>query len=312
MKIIFFGTSVFAVPSLEQLAASDHQVSLVVTQPDRPKGRNLKLAAPAVKDAAKRLHLPLYQPEDALAADAIQSLRKHNADLFVVVAFGCILNTEILSIPKKFSINLHASLLPKYRGAAPINWALINGEKTTGVTVFRLNEVMDAGDIIIERSLTIEDEDTAITVSEKLSGIGAITLREAVDLIARDKVVFKKQDRAHATFARKLKKSDGVIDWGLSAVALMNRVRGLIPWPGAFTTLEGRQLKILDAAAIQHEPKDASNGQIVEITPDSDIVVKTNDGCLVIKRLQLEGSRPMGCEEFLRGHTIAQGYILGR
>lgn len=309
MKVIFFGTSGFAVPSLKALTQSRHKILLVITQPDRKKGRHLRLTAPAVKEVATGLDIPVYQPIDASSDESIKQLKKINADLFVVVSFGQILSERLLAVPKKFSINLHASFLPKYRGAAPINWAIINGEKKTGVTVFKLEKKMDAGDIILEKEVEIKDDDNAVTLSEKLAQVGAKVLTEAVYLIENDKAVFKKQDETIVSFAPKLKKGDCLINWELRAIDLHNRVRGLLPWPGAFTLFKGKMLKILETQVLPCENKEAACGQIVGIENGLGLLVKTKEGCLVIKRLQLEGSRPMGFEEFLRGHRLQIGAI---
>lgn len=311
MNIIFFGTSGFAVPSLKALAESGHKVLLAVTQPDKKKGRHLHLTPSPVKEIATGLDIPVFQPENTSSAESIERLKQLNVDLFVVVSFGQFLKRALLDAPKKFSINLHASLLPKYRGAAPLNWAIINGEKKTGVTVFKLEEKMDAGDIILDKAVDIRDEDNTVSLGERLSSIGAGVLIDAVDLINRDKVMFKKQDEGLVSFAPKLKKSDGLINWELSALKLHNRVRGLLPWPSAFTSLKGRMLKILETEVVYGRDKGESPGQIVGIEAGLGILVKTSKGCLVIQRLQLEGLRPMGFEEFLRGHQLGPGNVFG-
>jgi len=307
MNIIFFGTSGFAVPSLKATAGSGHKVLLVVTQPDRKKGRYLKLTPPPIKEIASGLDIPVFQPQDASNPESIERLKALNADLFVVVSFGQILSGELLAAPKKFAVNLHASLLPKYRGAAPINWALINGEKTTGVSVFRLEEKMDTGDIILDKAVDIEDSDNAITLAEKLSKEGAGVLAQAVNLISDNKTAFRKQDEKLASFAPKLKKSDGLIDWKLAATKLHNRVRGLLPWPAAFTRFKGKSIKILDTKIVAFYNKEGQAGQVVGVEKRLGILVKTGNGTLQVQKLQLEGSRPMGFEEFLRGHNINPG-----
>jgi methionyl-tRNA formyltransferase len=312
MNIVFFGTSTFAVPSLKVLAGSDHKILLVVTQPDRKKGRHLKLTPPVIKEIASSLDIPVFQPVNVSGRESIERLRVLNPDLFVVVSFGQILKRPVLDIPKKFCINLHASLLPKFRGAAPVNWALMKGEKTTGLSVFRLEEKMDSGDIILDREVQIEDEDNAMTLGERLSHIGADILIETVDLIGKGKAEFKKQDEAGVSLAPKLKKSDGVIDWNLSATELSNKVRGLFPWPGAVTSLKGKGLKILRAKEIREAGKTGLPGEIVEINPEEGILVKAKKGSLALQKLQLDGSRPMGFEEFLRGHKVKTGDILGK
>jgi len=310
MRIIFFGTSIFAIPSLKALAESSHEVLLVVTQPDRKKGRHLNLKPPAVKEVASSLNIPIFQPERISGQEAIERLTKMNADLFVVVSFGQILSQKALLIPKKFSVNLHASLLPKYRGAAPINWAIVNGERKTGATVFRLVERMDEGDIIAKEEVDIKDTDTAITLSKKSSQIGARLLVTVVDLIDKNKAVLTRQDERLTTFAPKLKKEDGLINWNLSAVELHNRTRGFLPWPSAFTYFNGKRLKVLKTKACRNE-KSGDCGQVAGIEPDLGILVHTKEGCLAIQKRQLEGSRPMAFDEFLRGHKLKVGGALG-
>jgi methionyl-tRNA formyltransferase len=311
MKIIFFGTSAFAVAALKALKASKHELLLVVTQPDAKRGRRLHLTPPPVKDVATGLDIPVYQPQDVSAPESIEKLKALNADLFVVVAFGQLFKKAALNVPKKFAVNLHASLLPKYRGAAPINRAIINGDNKTGVSVFRLVEKMDAGDIILDKEADITEEDNAVTLAEKLSEAGAKLLVEAVGLIEKNKVSFKKQDDSKATFAPRLKKSDGLIDWGLSAAQLHNMVRGLLLWPGAFTTFNGKTIKILETRLMDLKDKAGRPGEIIKTEPGLGILVKAGTGCLAIKRLQPEGSRPMQSDEFLRGHLLKPGDSLG-
>ncbi|MCX5715753.1 MAG: methionyl-tRNA formyltransferase [Candidatus Omnitrophica bacterium] len=311
MKIIFFGTSTFAIPSLKKIAGSRHEILLAVTQPDRRKGRFLKLKPPAIKEIADSLGIPVFQAADISSQDSVGKLKKPDADIFVVVAFGQLLSEEALGIPNKFAVNLHASLLPKYRGAAPVNCAVINGEKTTGVTVFRLNEKMDAGDIILSKTADINDKENAAVVSERLSAIGADALIECLDLIEGGKAVFKRQDEDIASFAPKLKKENGLLDWKADAAELNNRVRGLTPWPSAFTRLGPKILKILQAQAADCKAEDAEPGEVIDVSSPAGIIVKAKKGCLAIQRLQLEGSKPMGSKEFLMGHKLNAGDLLG-
>ena len=311
MNIIFFGTSTFAVPSLKAIHQSAHTILAVVTQPDRKRGRHLRVTPSPIKEIATGLDLPVYQPADASDAKATAYLKKFDADLFVVVSFGQILSQEALSIPRRFAVNLHASLLPLYRGAAPINWAIINGERATGVTVFKLAKQMDAGDIILQGSVSVEDRDTAVTLSEKISHDGADILLRALDAIAQDKASFTRQEERAATYAPRLKKSDGIIRWDIPAERIRNMVRGLLPWPSAFTTYKGKMLKILEAGDSDCDSEGAQCGQIVRVDSAAGILVKTKDRCLVIQRLQLEGGRPMNFDEFVRGHRIMAGAVLG-
>jgi len=312
MKIVFFGTAEFAIPAFRELLGSRHKVLALVTQPDRKRGRSLKVSPPPTKIVAETHGIPVYQPENASGLEAVEYLRKLDADLFVVIAFGQILSPEVLSLPGLLAINLHGSLLPKYRGAAPTNWAIINGDKVSGVTIIRMNERMDEGGIILAREAVIDEEDTNITLSETLSALGTETLMEAIDLIESGKAAFKKQDEAHATLAPKLKKTHGIIDWNKDSEAIHNRVKGLLPWPGAYTSFSGKTLKILKTELISYPPKSgAKPGEILDIIKGKGIVVNTASGAIVIRYLQLEGGKILDADSFLRGHKLGIGDILG-
>lgn len=308
MNIIFFGTSEFAIPSLKTLIASRHKVLALVTQPDRKKGRSLKLSPPPAKVIAQENNIPAYQPQDASSRESVEYLKKLGADLFVVISFGQILKKEVLSIPKYYSINLHGSLLPKYRGAAPTNWAVINGEKSSGVTIIKLNERMDEGDIIAKREVEIEPVDTNITLSEKLSDAGAALLAETLELIEAGKASFTKQSDSDATYAPKLKKEDGLINWSEPAVKIHDKVRGFLPWPGAYTYYDGKILKLLQTGLSNKTAETkASPGQVLYIGKEG-IIVRTGSGDLVIEYLQLEGKKDMDAASFVRGHRLEKGY----
>lgn len=310
MNIVFFGTSEFAVPSLKAILKSKHKVLAVVTQPDRKKGRDLKLSPPYTKVLALAEGIPVYQPEDASSKESVEYLKKLSADLFVVISFGQILKADVLAIPKIYSINFHASLLPKYRGAAPTNWAVINGDKSSGVTVIKMNERMDEGDIILRRETEIDPEDTNITLSQNLSQAGAGALPEAIELIECGKARLEKQDGSRATYAPKLKKEDGLIDWSESAVNIHNKVRGLIPWPGAYTYYDKKVLKILKTKLIDNPGtlNQAVYGEVLDIQKDGSVIVKTGSGVLAIKALQLEGKKALDPASFILGHKLAKGY----
>lgn len=309
MNIVFFGTSEFAIPALKNFLDSTHKVLAVVTQPDRKKGRRLQLSPPPTKVLALAKNIPAYQPQDASGRESVGYLKGLDADLFVVVSFGQILKKEVLAIPKVYSINLHGSLLPRYRGAAPTNWAIINGDEISGVTVIKMDERMDEGDIILKKEMEIDRDDTNITLSEKLSDLGAITLLEAVKLINAKSFSFTKQDNSQATYAPKLKKEDGLIDWNGDAVKIHNKVRGLLPWPGAYTHLEGRILKVLNTEVSVSSREEAKFGEVIDIVKNKGIVVRAGGGDLIIKYLQLEGKKVLDVDSFLRGHKIAKGYI---
>jgi len=311
MKIIFFGTSDFAIPALKGLLESRHKVLAVVTQPDRKKGRSLKLSPPPTKVLALSENIPVYQPADASGKESVDYLKKLNADIFVVISFGQILKKEALSVPKLYSINVHGSLLPKYRGAAPTNWAIINGERSSGVTIIRMNERMDEGDIILKKEAAIEDDDTNITLSEKLSVAGAVALEEALDLIEKDRdLKFTPQDNSHASYAPKLKKEDGLIDWNEPAAKVRNRVRGLLPWPGAYTHYEGRILKVLKTEVLNDAVRErgVNPGEVLDVAKGKGIIVRAGDGLVAIQNLQLEGKKILDADSFVRGHRIAKGY----
>jgi len=311
MNIVFFGTSEFAIVALHRLIDSKHKVLAVVTQPDRQRGRRLKVSPPPTKVLAETKGIPVFQPDDASGRDSIEYLKKLDAGLFVVVAFGQILKKEALDIPKHCSINLHGSLLPKYRGAAPTNWAIISGDTSSGVTIIRMNEKMDEGDIILKKEIAIDKEDTNITLSEKLADLGSDALIEAIDLIETGGAKYAKQDNGQATYAPKLKKEDGLIDWNEPAAVIHNKVRGLLPWPGAYTDLSGRKLKILQTEVMPQTHKEAGSGEVVDILKHKGIVVRTGKDELLIQYIQIEAKKPFDTNAFLCGHRIEPGYRFG-
>ncbi len=309
MKIVFFGSSNFAVPILEELAKSE-DIVLVVTQPDRQKGRSLKIAPTAVKSKAAELGIKTFQPAKVNSKESIEFLKKFNADLFIVVSFGQIMSKAVLSLPKLYCLNIHASLLPEYRGAAPINWAIANGEKETGVTIMRMNEKMDEGDIALKDTLSIGELEDAIALTKKLSIKGADLLLDAIKLIKDDEVEFTAQDNSKATYGPKLKKEDGLVDWAKSADEIYNRIRAFAPWPGCFTHLDKKILKIWKAEpCIDPGDSNLKPGAILEVNKNG-ILVKTGKGVLKIEELQLEGSRKMTAEEFIAGHKQLNKFTL--
>ena len=313
MNIVFFGTSEFAIPALKRLLDSGHKVLAVVTQPDRKRGRALKVSPPPVKVLAHAKGIPVFQPQDASGAESVAYLKKLDAELFVVISFGQILAREVLSVPKLYAINVHGSLLPKYRGAAPTNWAIMNGDSVSGVTVIKMNEKMDEGDIISKREVTIDPEDNNITLSEKLSEAGAGALVATIGFIEKGEALsFVKQDNAKATYAPKLKKEDGLIDWNMSAVKIHNRVRGLVPWPGAYTCYDSKILKILKTEIAASSDAKAEAGEVVEVAKNRGIIVRAGSGDLVIQYLQLESKKALDADSFVRGHRIGRGYKFGK
>jgi methionyl-tRNA formyltransferase len=303
MRLVFMGTPQFALPSLSKLLASDHQVLAVVTRPDRPRGRGLKEMPPPVKVAAQQAGLPVFQPEKLRDKAFVGNLSQLQADLFVVVAFR-ILPREVFAMPPNGTIDLHPSLLPKYRGAAPVNWAIINGETETGVSVFFIGEKIDAGDLILQRTVPIEPQETAGELSEKLSRAGAEALLEAVDAIAADAVQPPGQTDQAPTLAPKISREDGLIQWDRPAVQIKNLIRGLNPKPGAYASLGGRTVKIYRAETAGPAISGAGPGEIVLAGPREGFVVNTSDGRLQLLEVQAEGKRRMSGEEFLRGFRL--------
>ena len=306
MKIVFFGSDDFAAEGLKALLSSRHTVAACVTQPDRVKGRHLKLSASLIKETALKSKIEILQPKNLRDKEIAGQLKSFQADVFVVIAYGNILPPGILSIPKEFSINVHGSLLPKYRGAAPINWAIINGESRTGVSIMKINEKMDAGDIIVQKDLAIADEDNAMSLRVKMAEMGARLLLETVDSIENNTYRLIKQDERTVSFAPKLKKEDGHIDWSQNAVAIHNRVRGLLPWPGAFNFMAGRQLKILKTKILSRDKGQYHPGEVIEITPEGFAVAAAN-GAVLVTEVHLESAKPMSAKEFILGHKLAVG-----
>jgi len=302
------GTPEFAVPSLGALAESGDEVVALIAQPDRPSGRGRKLTPPPTKQLAERLGIPVLQPSRIRTDEFIQELKKLNPDLICVVAYGKILPKAVLDLPRLGCVNVHASLLPEYRGAAPINWAIACGEKVTGVTTMMMDEGMDTGDILLKREIPIDEEDTGETLSGKLSQLGAKLLIETIELLKKRELRPQKQDESRATYAPLLKKEDGKIDWGRPAVEIENQVRGMLPWPGAFTTLDGKLLKVYKVRVSDGAGKP---GVVIESNTGT-IRVGTGEGTVDIQELQIEGGKRLDSKAFLAGRKINPGTVLGR
>ncbi len=300
MKIIFFGSGAFGLPSLEALIKAKENLVAVITAPDKPKGRGLKLKQTLIKEKATSYNLPVFQPEDTKEPHFRETLSSLNPDLGILIAFGSILNREIIALPKMGIINLHPSLLPEYRGSAPIPRAIIKGEEETGNTIIKINEGIDSGAIIIQERVKIKPEDTAGSLSERMAREGAFLLLEAISLFKEGRAELKTQDEKKATFAPKLKKSDGLIDWKKEADEIYNLVRGLSPWPSAYTFLEAKRLKIWETEVKEEQGKP---GEIIS-ADEKGILVGCKKGSLLIKSLQLEGKKKMSAPEFLRGHAL--------
>lgn len=307
MKIVFFGTSSFAIPPLRALLSSDHKVVCAVTQPDRQKGRGRHLMPPPVKVLARNHNIPVYQPVNVSSAGSIEQMKMLGADLFVVVSFGQILNKEMLGIPKHCAINIHGSILPKYRGAAPTNRAIINGDKSTGVTIMKMSEKLDEGEIMLTREVAIDEDDTNITLNETLADAGAEAMMDVIAKIEKgEEIALVRQDPSKATYAPKLKKKDGLIDWTEPAEKIRNKVRGYLPWPGAYLRHEGKVIKVLEASVVDDcAASGAKSGEVIALS--GAITVKAGAGAVRITHLQLEGKAPMEAAAFLRGHRIPIG-----
>jgi methionyl-tRNA formyltransferase len=309
LKIVFMGTPEFAVPSLSAVAAAGHDVVLVVTQPDRPKGRGKKLAPPAVKECAEKLGLPVFQPEKVRTPEAVERIAQAGPDAIVVAAFGQILPKSILSIPKYGCFNVHASLLPAYRGAAPINWAIINGEKMSGITIMQMDEGLDTGAMLIKKPEQVRPADTAATLTARLAALGSQLILAALKDAEAGRLNPQPQDNAKSSYAPMLKKETGRIDWGRSALELERLVRGLDPWPGAFAVREGQTLKIWGAKAIAGTPP-GRPGMVADVAKDG-VYIETGDGLLAITEVQSEGGRRMPFIQFLSGHRFQKGERFG-
>lgn len=309
MKIVFMGTPDYAVSALAALAEAGHTVTAVVTQPDKPKGRSGKLSFSPVKEYALEKQIPVLQPQRIKRPEAVEELKQYEADVFVVAAFGQILSKEILEMPKYGSLNIHASLLPKYRGSSPIQWAVINGEEKTGVTIMQMNEGIDTGDILYQKEIPIDEEETGESLFEKLSELGAKAIVEALPLLEAGSLTPIPQDEALATHTVMLKKEMGQLDFHKTAEELERLIRGLNSWPSAYTYLNGKQLKIWKAKVCEGDPKSAC-GTILRVEKDG-FTVACGQDALFITSLQLEGKKRMDCREFLLGNAIKQGSKLG-
>jgi methionyl-tRNA formyltransferase len=307
--IVFMGTPEFAVPTLKALHDNHHHVLAVATQPDRPKGRGRRMVAPPVKEVATGYGYPVLQPAKVKEVWFLEKLNALNPDLFVVVAYGHILPGSVLAIPRLGAINIHASLLPAYRGPAPIQWAIINGDQETGVTTMWMDEGMDTGDILLTAKVPIGPEDTAQTLHKRLAHVGAQRLIDTLDQLKSGHLVGAPQDQSKATYAPFLKKEDGRIDWSKEAKSLDAFVRGMSPWPGVFTLLSGKRLKIYRAKPLQQRAGEKP-GTVLPGFP-GDLNVATGRGILALKEVQLESGKRLGIEAFLRGFPVPPGTILG-
>ncbi|MBR4982999.1 MAG: methionyl-tRNA formyltransferase [Lachnospiraceae bacterium] len=309
MKIVFMGTPDFAVGALEALVEAGHDVVAVVTQPDKPKGRGKEMQQTPVKECALKHNIDVFQPVKIKTPEAVEVLRGYGAELFVVAAFGQILSKEILDMPKFGCVNIHASLLPKYRGAAPIQWAILDGEKETGVTIMQMNEGLDTGDMLTKVVVPIEDTDTGESLFDKLAEAGAKLLIETIPQIEAGELTPQPQDDSLSTYAKMIKKEMGLIDWKKEAVVLERLVRGMNSWPSAYTHFNGKTLKIWETE-IEEGNRNMAPGMVAEVTKNS-IKVQTGQDLLVLKQIQLEGKKRMDVASFLLGYKVEPDTVLG-
>lgn len=307
MRVVFWGTPDFAVESLKKLIESKHQVVAVVTQPDKPKGRGKKLTPPPVKALAKQYGIPVFQPEKVKNnKELYETLKKLKPDIFVVVAYGKILPEEIINLPKYKTINVHASLLPEYRGAAPIHRAIMEGKEKTGVCIMEITKELDAGDIYKCTEIPITERDDIFSLHDKLAKAGAELLLEVLDSIEKGNITKKPQEPAKATYAKPITKEEGKIDWRKSAREIFNQIRALKVWPKAFTEFRDKQIKILDSQVLD-ESSEGTAGQIVEIIKGKGFVVQTGKGKILIKKVQFPSSKPISADDAVKGYHIKPG-----
>lgn len=308
MRVIFMGTPDFAVGTLEAVMAAGHAVALAVTQPDKPKGRGHAMQAPPVKECAMAHGIEVYQPKKVREPECIEYLRKYHPDIIIVAAFGQILPKDILEMPRYGCINVHASLLPKYRGAAPIQWAVINGDKCSGITTMRMDVGLDTGDMILKSEVILSEDETGGSLFCRLAEEGAALCVKTMEQIEAGEAVYTKQDETKATHVGMIHKEMGDIDWNRPAVEIERLIRGLNPWPSAYTAINGKILKIWKASA---EPGgDPAQAGTVCTVNKKELKVQTKDGIISLKEMQLQGKKRMDVESFLRGCEIVEKTVL--
>ncbi|MDB8792869.1 methionyl-tRNA formyltransferase [Romboutsia sp. 1001216sp1] len=309
MRIVFMGTPEIALGCLQKIIDEKHEVIGVVTQPDKPQNRGKKLGMPPVKELALKYDIPVYQPLKARDEEFVNVLKELNPDVIVVVAYGQILPKSILDIPKFGCINVHVSLLPKYRGAAPINWVIINGEEKTGVTTMYMDEGLDTGDMILQKEFALDNEITAGELHDKMMVVGAETLKETLDLIEKGCAPRTKQNHDEFSYAPMMDKSLGNIDFNKSAKDIHNLVRGVNPWPSAYTTYDGKTMKVWKTKVLNEESQKAP-GTILSVDKDG-IKVSTLDKVILLEEIQMPGKKRVLVSEYIKGNSIDTSKILG-
>jgi methionyl-tRNA formyltransferase len=308
VRLAFLGTPAFAVPTLERMVEAGHEVLAVVTQPDRPRGRGQQAGAPPVKEAALRLGLPVFQPERIRRPEALEYLRGLALDAMVVVGYGQIIPQSVIDLAPLGILNVHASLLPKYRGAGPIQWAILNGETRTGVTTMRIDAGLDTGDMLLKAETEIGPEESAVELGRRLATMGANLLAETLAGLDAGTIVPEKQDTSLATYAPLLKKEDGRIDWRRPAAAIHNQVRGLQPWPGAYTGFREQTLHVWKAGVRDQGSGIRDAGTVLRLRP---LTVQCGDGALELVEVQLEGRKRIPASDFVNGQRVTENESLG-
>lgn len=309
MRVIFMGTPEFSVGTLEALVAAGHEVVLAVTQPDKPKGRGKEMQFTPVKIAAEKHGIPVYQPKRIRNAECIEELKKYGADIMVVIAFGQILPKEVLELTPYGCVNVHASLLPKYRGAAPIQWAVINGETVSGVTTMQMDEGLDTGDMLLKTEIVLDPKETGESLHDKLAEAGAQLCVETLKGLEEHTIVPEKQGESPTAYAKMLDKKMGEIDWTQDAKAIEQLIRGLNSWPSAYTQWDKKIMKIW-AADVTDTVSEEMPGTVIKVTKDG-FEVQTGNGSLLIREVQLPGKKRMDSAAFLRGYQMTEGMVLG-
>lgn len=308
MKIIFMGTPDFSVGTFEALIEAGHEIVLAVTQPDKPKGRGEKVQYPPVKEAALKRQIPVFQPKRVRAPECIEELRKYDADIMVVIAFGQILPKEILEMTPYGCVNVHASLLPKYRGAAPIQWAVINGERVSGVTTMQMDEGLDTGDMLMKTEIVLDEKETGGSLHDKLARAGAELCVQTLEALKDGTAVREPQGESTTEYARMLDKGMGRIDWSKDAKSIECLIRGLNPWPSAYTEWNGRTMKIWEADVADID-EGREPGTVIRVERDG-FCVQTGRGSLKVRSLQIPGKKRMDAGAFLRGYQVDAGTVL--